>query len=131
MGSGRDAGRARGAEGGPTYGPIGIPVAAILDRRHIARGLVGRCQIAIAVHVEVGRDDRAGLEPARNLLDARSQCDPDASDEPHMIGVEGAETGGDEASTVVDLTAEQPRVLRWGAVTEEELASVLRDLADS
>jgi tRNA A37 threonylcarbamoyladenosine synthetase subunit TsaC/SUA5/YrdC len=42
--------------------------------------------------------------------------------------VEGAEAGGDEASSVVDVTGELPRVLRWGAVGEDELGSVLRDL---
>jgi tRNA A37 threonylcarbamoyladenosine synthetase subunit TsaC/SUA5/YrdC len=75
--------------------------------------------------------NRAGADPACSLVDARSLCHPDASDEPHLIGVEGAEAGGDEASTVVDVTANEPRVLRWGAVKEDQLAPLLRELGGS
>jgi L-threonylcarbamoyladenylate synthase len=122
--------------------PPELELAAGIAREDGAVGL--RCSshpLAAALARRAGREgvgpitatslNRAGSDPARSLLDARSLCHSDASEEPHLIGVEGAEAGGDEASTVVDLTAEEPRVLRWGAVKEEELAPLLRELGGS
>jgi tRNA A37 threonylcarbamoyladenosine synthetase subunit TsaC/SUA5/YrdC len=43
--------------------------------------------------------------------------------------VKGAEAGGDAASTVVDLTAQRPVVLRWGALTADVLEPALAELA--
>ena len=42
-----------------------------------------------------------------------------------------SEAGGDEASTVLDLTGSAPEVLRWGAVAADALEPILRDLAGS
>jgi L-threonylcarbamoyladenylate synthase len=71
-----------------------------------------------------------GAPPARTREEAREMCraQPGA---PHMIEVEGAEAGGDAASSVVDLTGESARVLRWGALPSKELEPVLREIASS
>ena len=71
--------------------------------------------------------NRAGAAPARTVDVARALCE-DVDDEPHLIEVLGAEAGGDEASTVVDLTGDAPRVLRWGALAEADLGPALREL---
>ena len=75
--------------------------------------------------------NRAGSQPARSVADARQLCDAEAPDEPHLLEVRGAEAGGDEASSVIDVTGELPRVLRWGAIGEDVLAPVLRELGAS
>lgn len=126
-------------------GPLTLVVRA---RRHLATGVaredgaVGlRCSshpLAAALARRLGRErlgpvtatslNRAGAAPARSRSDARALCDPEAPDEPHLIEVDGAEAGGDEASSVVDVSGEVPRVLRWGALGEDELGAVLREL---
>jgi tRNA A37 threonylcarbamoyladenosine synthetase subunit TsaC/SUA5/YrdC len=45
-----------------------------------------------------------------------------------LLDVDGAESGGDAASTVVDLTGESPRVLRWGAIPRDEVLPMLQGL---
>jgi len=71
--------------------------------------------------------NRRGEAPAQSAVDARALCG-EGDDEPHLVEVDGAECGGDAASTVVDLTGEHPLVLRWGALPEADLAPVLRGL---
>jgi L-threonylcarbamoyladenylate synthase len=126
-------------------GPLTLVVRA---RRHLATGVaredgaVGlRCSshpLAAALARRLDRErlgpvtatslNRSGDAPARSRSEARALCSPDAPDEPHLIDVEGAEAGGDEASSVVDVTGELPRVLRWGALGEDDLGAVLREL---
>jgi len=45
------------------------------------------------------------------------------ADGPRLIDVEGAESGGDLATTVVDLCGERPKILRQGSITESELTA--------
>jgi tRNA A37 threonylcarbamoyladenosine synthetase subunit TsaC/SUA5/YrdC len=71
--------------------------------------------------------NRSGAPPARTRGEARALCDGVPS-EPRLLDVEGAEAGGEQASTVVDVSSGAPRVLRWGAVAEAELAPRLREL---
>jgi L-threonylcarbamoyladenylate synthase len=69
----------------------------------------------------------SGQRPARTREEAGAVCgEGDAV--PHLIEVDHAEAGGDEASTVVDVTGARPRVLRWGAVPAAELEPVLREV---
>jgi L-threonylcarbamoyladenylate synthase len=44
------------------------------------------------------------------------------------VVLDGGPSGGGEASTIVDCTGDRPRVLREGAVSREELATVLEGL---
>ena len=129
-------------------GPLTLVVRTRANRAAgVARqdGAVGlRCSahpLAAALARRVGREghgpltatslNRAGSQPARSLADARRLCDAEAPDEPHLLEVQGAEAGGDEASSVIDVTGEAPRVLRWGALGEDLVGPVLRKLSAS
>lgn len=72
--------------------------------------------------------NRSGSPPARSRAEAERLCGCEP-DQPRLLDVKGAEAGGDAASTVVDLAAGRPVVLRWGAVAAERLSPVLADLA--
>jgi len=103
------------------------PLAVALARRVVQAGIGPITATSL---------NRSGSEPARTRQDALSLCHvgEDASqapEQPRVIAVEGAEAGGDEASSVVDLSGAEPRVLRWGAISEEDLAPVLREIGAS
>jgi L-threonylcarbamoyladenylate synthase len=72
--------------------------------------------------------NRSGDPAARTRADAEQLCGGEA-EQPRLLDVKGAETGGDSASTVVDLTPPRPVVLRWGAVPADELTPVLAELS--
>ena len=44
------------------------------------------------------------------------------------VEAEIAEAGGEAPSTVIDLTGDVPRVLRWGAIPHAELMPFLKEL---
>ena len=67
--------------------------------------------------------NRHGEPPARTRDDAARLCE--AADAPRLLAVEGAEAGGDAASTVVDATGLRTLVLRWGAVPRDEIEPLL------
>jgi L-threonylcarbamoyladenylate synthase len=71
--------------------------------------------------------NRSGAPPARTRQQAREAC-PSIPGSPHLIEVDGAEAGGDTESTVIDASAAQPRVLRWGALGRSDLAPVVGEL---
>lgn len=84
--------------------------------------------VALAVLEQTGplaasSANRTGLPPARDAAEAARQLGTGVS--VYLDG--GAGTGG-PASTIVDLTADRPRLLRAGAVGDKELAEVLPDL---
>ncbi len=64
------------------------------------------------------RSGRPGLTTAQAVRD-------EFGDELDMI-VDGGETPGSVASTVLDLTGERPRILRQGAVSRREIEDVCR-----
>jgi L-threonylcarbamoyladenylate synthase len=70
--------------------------------------------------------NRHGDAPARTRAEAALLCKD--SEALRLLEVEGAEAGGDVASTVVDLTGERPEVLRWGAVPRDEVEPLLPGL---
>jgi L-threonylcarbamoyladenylate synthase len=67
--------------------------------------------------------NRHGEPPARTRADALGLCA--GKDAPRLLDVEGAESGGDGPSTVVDLCGPRPEVLRWGAIAREEIEPML------
>lgn len=71
--------------------------------------------------------NRAGAAPARTRQQAREACGSTPGS-PHLIEVEGAEAGGEAESTVIDATAAQPRVLRWGALDRVDLAPIVGEI---
>jgi L-threonylcarbamoyladenylate synthase len=70
--------------------------------------------------------NRSGEPPARTRAEARRVC---ADDERVRVLAGEPDAGGEAASTVVDVSAPVPRVLRWGALPERVLAPVLEELA--
>lgn len=94
------------------------PLAVALARRLRREG--GRLLTSTSLN-------HSGEPPARTVDEARALCGRDAH-EPRLIPVEGGEAGGEVASTVVDATGDAPRVLRWGAVSAEDLEPVLEEL---
>ena len=128
-------------------GPLTLVVASQLElARGIARddGAVGlRCSshpLAAALARQLGAAgvgpvtatslNRSGQPAARNLDEARACCGI-GPDDPRLLFVEGAEAGGDAASTVVDVSGDHPEVLRWGARPEREVRPVLDELETS
>jgi L-threonylcarbamoyladenylate synthase len=67
--------------------------------------------------------NRHGEPPARSRDEAQRLCGD--GDAPRLLAVEGAEAGGDAASTVVDATCEPPRVLRWGAIARDDVEAMI------
>jgi L-threonylcarbamoyladenylate synthase len=72
--------------------------------------------------------NRHGAPAARTRGEAESACGQEP-DQPRLLDVQGAEAGGDSASTVVDLCGARPVVLRWGAIAADALEPVLAELA--
>jgi len=66
--------------------------------------------------------NRHAEPPARTRAEAELVCAADV-DAPLVVGV--SEAGGQPPSTVLDLTAGRPRVLRWGALDAAALERVL------
>ena len=91
-----------------------------------AAELAQRCAQAGAGPLTATSCNRTGAPPARTRADARGVCsgDPRA----RVLG-DGPDAEGAEASTVIDMTGAQPRVLRWGALAEPALRPVLAELA--
>ncbi len=105
-------------------GAVGVrcsshPLAAALARRLRAERLGPITATSL---------NRSGSPPARTRADAEQLCGREP-EQPRWLEVQGAEAGGDAASTVVDLAAARPIVLRWGAIGAEQLSPVLADLA--
>ncbi len=68
--------------------------------------------------------NESGAPAARTRADALGVC----GDAVPLVEVAGAESGGEEPSTVVDLTGTEPRVLRWGAIPDTELLPIIEEL---
>jgi L-threonylcarbamoyladenylate synthase len=115
-------GLARGVARGD--GAVGLrcsshPLAGVLARR-----LRRECQVFLTSTSL----NHSGEPPASTLEEARALCGG-GDEEPLLLPVDGCESGGDAASTVIDTTESPPRVLRWGALRREELEPVLAELA--
>jgi tRNA threonylcarbamoyl adenosine modification protein (Sua5/YciO/YrdC/YwlC family) len=68
----------------------------------------------------------SGRPPAVTAQDARDQLGDSVA-----VYLDGGPAQAQIASTIVDVTAETPRIVRAGAVSLEELRSVVPDIADS
>ncbi len=106
-------------------GAVGVrcsshPLAAALARRLETQGVGPMTATSL---------NPSGAPPARTRAEARLYCsrgDPGAP-LPHLLGVPGAEAGGDRESTVLDVATRPARVLRWGAIERDELLPVLAE----
>ncbi len=72
----------------------------------------------------VSSANRSGLPPAPDAAEAARQLGTAVS-----VYLDGGQSEEPLPSTILDLTAEQPRLLRVGAVSEKALSEVLPDLA--
>ncbi len=72
--------------------------------------------------------NRSGEPPARTRCEAVEICG-DGPDAPRLV--EGEEAGGAAPSTVVDVCGPKPHVLRWGALSESQLAPFLEEIASA
>ena len=90
------------------------PLAAALSRRARREGIGPITATSL---------NRHGEPPARTREDALRVCE--SAQAPRLLAVEGAEAGGDAASTVVDATGPQTVVLRWGAIPRDEIEPML------
>ncbi len=68
-----------------------------------------------------------GAQAARTIDEARAICER-GDPKPHLIGVEGAEAGGDIESTVIDVTDSDAQILRWGTLSRFDLEPVLQEI---
>ncbi len=94
------------------------PLAAALARRALRDGVGPITATSL---------NRHGEPDARTRADAERLCAGDAA--PRLLDVDGAEAGGDAASTVVDVSRGRPEVLRWGAIPRDEIEPMLQGLA--
>jgi L-threonylcarbamoyladenylate synthase len=105
-------------------GAVGVRCSA----HPLAAALARRLRVERVGPITATSLNRSGEPAAGSRVEAERLCGSEA-EQPRLIDVKGAETGGDSASTVVDLTTPRPVVLRWGAVTAEALAPVLAELS--
>ncbi|HEY0637374.1 MAG TPA: L-threonylcarbamoyladenylate synthase [Pseudonocardiaceae bacterium] len=68
----------------------------------------------------VSSANRTGLRPATTAAEAKSQLGDDVA-----VYLDGGPSGDPVPSTIVDLTGDEPLVLREGAVTAAQLSEVL------
>jgi tRNA threonylcarbamoyl adenosine modification protein (Sua5/YciO/YrdC/YwlC family) len=107
-------------------GAVGVrcsahPLAAAIARRLRSQGVGPITATSL---------NSSGAPPVRTCEEACAACGSDL-ELPRMLDVGGAEAGGGPASTVVDLTGRQPRVLRWGALGAAQLDPVLQEASEA
>jgi tRNA threonylcarbamoyl adenosine modification protein (Sua5/YciO/YrdC/YwlC family) len=74
----------------------------------------------------VSSANRSGHPPATTMMDARLQLGAAVS-----VYLDGGPSGGSVASTIIDVTGDQPRLLRAGALDIEALREVVPDLEEA
>jgi len=114
---------ARGVGRGSGSGAVGVrcsshPLAGALARRCEAEGVGPLTATSL---------NRTGGASALTRAEALAAVGDDP-DGPQLVNVDTAEAGGDVESTVVDVSGEEPRVLRWGSLSAADLAPVLREI---
>jgi L-threonylcarbamoyladenylate synthase len=71
----------------------------------------------------VSSANRHGQPPAQTALEARAQLGEDVA-----VYLEDGQVTGGIASTIVDVTSSRPRILRVGAVSADDLRTVVPDI---
>ena len=70
--------------------------------------------------------NRSGEAPARTRSQAARCCDGRPGS-PILLDLPGAEAGGGNPSSVLDVTGPRPRMLREGAISSREVTAVLEE----
>jgi L-threonylcarbamoyladenylate synthase len=105
-------------------GAVGVrcsahPLASAFARRCEAKGVGPLTSTSL---------NRTGAPPALTRAEVLAVVgrDPDG---PRLIQIDAAEAGGDTETTVLDVSGALPRVLRWGALSAQDLEPVLREIS--
>ena len=93
------------------------PVAAALARRMAREGIGPLTATSL---------NRSGEAPARTRSQAARCCDGRPGS-PILLDLPGAEAGGGNPSSVLDVTGPRPRMLREGAISSREVTAVLEE----
>jgi L-threonylcarbamoyladenylate synthase len=93
----------------------------------LAGALARRCEAEGVGPLTATSLNRTGGAPALTRAEALAAVGDDP-DGPQLVNIDAAEAGGDVESTVMDVSGEEPRVLRWGSLSAAELAPVLREI---
>ena len=96
-------------------------VAVRMPASEIAQDLITRTG-----PLAVSSANRSGHPPATTLMDARLQLGAAVS-----VYLDGGPSGGSVASTIIDVTGDQPRLLRAGALDLEALREIVPDLEEA
>jgi L-threonylcarbamoyladenylate synthase len=107
-------------------GAVGVRCSA----HPLAQALARRCDLAGTGPITATSLNRRSEPAAANRAEAERAV-VDGPDAPRLLDVQGAESGGKGASTVVDVTAREPVVLRWGLLPAAEVEPVLARIAAS
>ncbi|MFQ5418373.1 MAG: L-threonylcarbamoyladenylate synthase [Myxococcota bacterium] len=105
-------------------GAVGVRCSA----HPLAQALARRCDAEGTGPITSSSLNRSSAPPAASRAEAQRAV-ADGPDAPRLLEVEGAEAGGQGASTVVDVTAGKPVVLRWGTLPAAEVEPVLARVA--
>jgi L-threonylcarbamoyladenylate synthase len=104
-------------------GAVGVRCSA----HPLAAALARRCEAERVGPLTATSLNRTGGAPALTRAEALAAVGDDP-DGPQLVNIDAAEAGGDVESTVMDVSGEEPRVLRWGSLSAAELAPVLREI---
>jgi L-threonylcarbamoyladenylate synthase len=93
----------------------------------LAAALARRCESEGVGPITATSLNRSGMAPARSRSEALEAL-ADGPDAPQIIDVESAEAGGDLETTIVDVSSERPKVLRWGSIAAADLEPLLEKM---
>ena len=97
----------------------------------VAAALASRVQALGAGPLTATSLNESGTAPATRLSEARQACERPADEKPPLLVDVGLDAGGAAPSTVLDLTGADALVLRWGALSERDLAPALQEIMPS
>jgi L-threonylcarbamoyladenylate synthase len=105
------------------HGAVGVRCST----HPLATALARRCEAEGVGPITATSLNRSGVAPARSRSEAQQAVAGDA-DAPEIIGVEGAEAGGDTETSVVDVSGDRPEILRPGAIPAAELEALIEEI---
>ncbi|MDY7107599.1 MAG: L-threonylcarbamoyladenylate synthase [Planctomycetota bacterium] len=108
----------------PDGATAGLATIAVRAPRHpVARALIETFDSPVSAP-SANRSGHVSPTTARHVADEFADIDD-------LLILDGGPSELGLESTVLDLTASPPRILRWGAVTEAELTETIGDLEDA
>jgi len=105
-------------------GAVGVRCAA----HPLAAALARRCEAEGVGPITATSLNKSGADPARTRSEAEAAVAGDA-EAPEIIGVEGAEAGGDLETSIVDVSGERPKILRVGSIPAADLEPMIEEIS--